>query len=115
MMRAFITLTTVALLTVTTRPQAAPPTRTYDLVVYGATASGIPTAVAASREGLHVVLVDPSHHIGGLVTGGLSLTDTGNTAVIGGFSYEFFARVGARFSLSRLIPLWFPLSFFLYL
>jgi hypothetical protein len=85
-------------LLIATAAQAASPTRTFDLVVYGATASGIATAVAASREGLHVVLIDPSHHIGGLVAGGLSHTDTGNTAVIGGFAHEFFTRVGAYYN-----------------
>jgi hypothetical protein len=91
-------LLTLATLAATTPLHAAPPTHTYDLVVYGATASGIATAVAASREGLHVVLVDPSHHIGGLVAGGLSHTDTGDKSVIGGFAHEFFARLGAHYN-----------------
>jgi hypothetical protein len=69
----------------------------YDMVVYGATAGGVATAVAASRSGLHVALVDPSHHAGGMVAGGLSSTDHGNIAVIGGFAHEFFARVGSHY------------------
>jgi hypothetical protein len=69
----------------------------YDLVVYGATAAGVATAVAASRDGLKVVLIDPGHHIGGMVAGGLSSTDKGNPAVIGGLSLEFFQRVGAHY------------------
>lgn len=76
---------------------AVQPQREYDLVVYGATASGIATSVAASRDGLKVALVDPSHHIGGLVAGGLSSTDKGNPAVIGGLSLEFFQKVGAHY------------------
>lgn len=69
----------------------------YDLVVYGATPAGIAAAVAASRDGLKVALVDAGHHIGGLVAGGLSSTDKGDPAVIGGISLEFFQRVGARY------------------
>ena len=69
----------------------------YDMVVYGATASGVATAVAASRNGLHVALVDPSHHVGGMVAGGLSSSDHGNVAVIGGIAHEFFARVGNHY------------------
>ena len=69
----------------------------YDMVVYGATASGVATAVAAARNGLHVALVDPSHHAGGMVAGGLSSSDHGNIAVIGGIAHEFFARVGDQY------------------
>jgi hypothetical protein len=68
-----------------------------DLIVYGATPAGIITAVSASRNGLHVTLIDAGHHIGGLVAGGLSSTDHGNVAVIGGLSRDFFARVGGHY------------------
>ena len=34
----------------------------FDLVVYGATAGGVMTAVAAAREGLRVVLLEPGNH-----------------------------------------------------
>src|SRR5581483_6684616 len=61
--------------------QAAP----ADLVVYGATASGVMTAYSAAREGLHVVLLEPGHHLGGMVTGGLSATDLGHYTIIGGY------------------------------
>lgn len=69
----------------------------YDLIVYGATASGVATAIAASRNGLHVAIVDPSHHVGGMVAGGLSSSDHGNISVIGGIAHEFFARVGEHY------------------
>lgn len=69
-------------------------TEAFDLVVYGATASGTVTAVAAGREGLRVALIDPGHHVGGMLTGGLSATDVGKPEVIGGIAREFFERVG---------------------
>lgn len=69
----------------------------YDLVVYGATAGGAAAAVAAARQGLSVALVDPGHHVGGMVSGGLSHTDTGEKQVIGGLSREFFERVGKKY------------------
>jgi len=72
--------------------------QTFDLVVYGATASGVATSVAASREGLKVALVDPGHHVGGMVAGGLSSSDMGKQEVIGGISREFFERVGQQYS-----------------
>src|SRR5512132_783842 len=70
---------------------------TYDLVVYGGTAGGVITAVAAAREGLKVALVSPDHHLGGMVSGGLGWTDYGRKEVIGGYSLEFFERVGRKY------------------
>src|SRR5262245_58955681 len=64
-----------------------------DVVVYGATAGGVIAAVSVAREGKTVLLVEPGHHIGGMLTGGLGATDTGNRAGIGGYSREFFDRV----------------------
>jgi hypothetical protein len=73
-----------------------------DLVVYGGTASGIMTAYAASREGLHVVLLEPGTHLGGMVTGGLSATDLGDFNVIGGFARDFYLRAAAHYGLHDL-------------
>lgn len=73
----------------------------YDLVVYGATASGVITAVSAAREGLHVVLLEPGRHVGGMATGGLSRTDFGKKEVIGGDALEFYWRVGMKYDIGR--------------
>jgi hypothetical protein len=69
----------------------------FDLVVYGGTAGGVITAVTAAREGLRVALLEPGTHLGGMVSGGLGWTDHGNKSVIGGYSLEFFQRVGKRY------------------
>jgi hypothetical protein len=71
----------------------------FDLVVYGGTAGGVITAVAAAREGLQVALLEPTRHLGGMVTGGLSWTDYGKKEVIGGYSLEFFKRVGKKYGV----------------
>jgi hypothetical protein len=79
-------------------PQQAPRSpQTFDLVVYGGTAGGVMTAVAAAREGLTVALLEPGRHLGGMVSGGLGWTDYGRKEVIGGYSLEFFQRVGAKY------------------
>jgi FAD-dependent oxidoreductase family protein len=70
---------------------------TFDVVVYGGTAGGVITAVAAAREGLKVALVSPDRHLGGMVSGGLGWTDYGRKEVIGGYSLEFFERVGKKY------------------
>jgi len=54
-----------------------------DVLVYGSTPSGVAAAVAASRAGRTAAIVDPSLHVGGMVTGGLSCSDTGNASAIG--------------------------------
>ncbi len=82
----------------------------YDLVVYGGTAGGVMTAVAGARQGLKVVLVNPNGHIGGMVSGGLSATDTGRREVIGGLSLEFYYRAGRHYGLDRHLQeiAWLP-------
>src|SRR3954469_8520082 len=67
--------------------------KTVDIVIYGATSSGIVAAVQAHRMGKSVVLVEPSKHVGGLTTGGLGATDIGNKNAIGGLAREFYHRV----------------------
>ncbi|MCU1324109.1 MAG: putative secreted protein putative xanthan lyase related [Acidobacteriaceae bacterium] len=74
----------------------------FDLVVYGATEAGVMAAVAASRENLKVALVEPTAHIGGMLTGGLSGSDIANPDVIGGLAREFFDRMGSHYNAERL-------------
>jgi hypothetical protein len=50
-----------------------------DVVVYGATPGGFSAAIAAAREGASVILVEPTSHIGGVNTGGLSFSDSNQT------------------------------------
>src|SRR5262245_22640133 len=68
-----------------------------DVVVYGSTPGGIIAAVTVAREGKSVVLLQPEKQHGGMITGGLCATDTGNRATIGGYSREFFDRVRAYY------------------
>lgn len=74
---------------------------TFDLIVYGATGGGVITAVSGARQGLKVALIEPGNHIGGMVSGGLSLTDYGKKEVIGGYALEFYARAGAYYNMRQ--------------
>jgi len=65
----------------------------YDVVVYGGTSAGIIAAVQAKKMGKSVVVVSPDKHLGGLSSGGLGFTDTGNKSVIGGLSRDFYHRI----------------------
>lgn len=73
-------------------------TRQFDVVVYGSTASGVASAVAAARKGMKVALIGTDTHVGGMVSGGLGSSDKGKQEVIGGISREFFERVGQHYN-----------------
>lgn len=64
-----------------------------DVLIYGCTSGAITAAVQVVRMGKSVRMVCPERHLGGLTAGGLGFTDTGNKAVIGGLSREFYHRV----------------------
>lgn len=69
----------------------------YDLCIYGGNASGVVAAYSAATQGLDVVVIEPTCRIGGMVTGGLGLTDIGNKQVVKGVALQFFRRLGARY------------------
>lgn len=69
----------------------------YDLCVYGGTSAGVVAAYSAAQQGLDVVLVEPTNHIGGMTTGGLGFTDIGNKQVISGVAKQFYRKVGAHY------------------
>ena len=79
---------------------AAPPSA--DLVIYGGTASGVMTAYAAAKQGLHVVLLEPGNHLGGMVTGGLSATDVAHFQIIGGYARDFYREAAAHYGVRTL-------------
>ncbi|MCD0490345.1 FAD-dependent oxidoreductase [Pedobacter sp. MC2016-14] len=66
---------------------------TADVIIYGGTSAAITAAVQVSRMGKTVIIVSPDKHLGGLSSGGLGFTDTGNKSVIGGLSREFYHKV----------------------
>jgi hypothetical protein len=65
----------------------------YDLVVYGGSSAGVAAAVQSARMGKSVIVIEQGDHLGGLTSGGLGQTDTGNKSVIGGVAREFYQEV----------------------
>jgi len=65
-----------------------------DVAVYGGTPAGVTTAIQAARMGKKTVLLSFNRHVGGMTSGGLTATDIGNRAAIGGLALEFYARIG---------------------
>lgn len=72
---------------------SAQPKYEADVIVYGGTSAAITAAVQVKKMGKSVIIVSPDTHLGGLSSGGLGFTDTGNKEVIGGLSREFYHRL----------------------
>lgn len=64
-----------------------------DVCVYGGTSGGVIAAVEAARLGQKTILIESTHRLGGMSSGGLGMTDNGSTDTIGGLSREFYHRV----------------------
>ena len=72
-----------------------------DVCIYGATSAGVIAAVQLKQLGKSVILLEPSDHVGGLSSGGLSFTDIGNKKAIGGLSREFYKRCGQKYGVEE--------------
>ena len=64
-----------------------------DIIIYGGTSAAVIAAVEGARSGKSVTVISPDIHLGGLSSGGLGFTDTGNKSVIGGLAREFYHRL----------------------
>jgi hypothetical protein len=88
----------VCLLTATVTaasPSSAEPL--YDLVVYGDSSGAVTAAIAAKRHGRSVILVNPTHFLGGMSASGLGATDFGKRSTIGGIASEFYDAIAAAY------------------
>jgi hypothetical protein len=72
-----------------------------DVCVYGGTAAGVVAAVTAANRGKRVVLLHPGVFLGGMTSGGLSYTDLGNPATIGGRAREFYRAAGRHYGMDE--------------
>ncbi len=70
-----------------------------DIVVYGGVPCGIAASIVAAREGVNVVLIEPTNHVGGLSTSGINTAESEHMLkwTIGGFADEFYRRLGAHY------------------
>lgn len=72
---------------------------TPDIVVYGGVPCGIAASITAAREGAKVLLIEPTHHVGGLSTSGINTAESEHMLkwTIGGFADEFYRRLGKHY------------------
>lgn len=99
-MKKYGFLFVVALLTLL---QACGNSATYkaDVIIYGGTSAAVTAAVEVMQTGKKAIIISPDIHLGGLSSGGLGYTDTGNKATIGGLSREFYHRVWLHYNDSN--------------
>ncbi len=64
-----------------------------DVIIYGGTSAAVVAAVQVVQMGKTVLVVSPDNHLGGLSSGGLGITDTGDKTVIGGLARTFYHRL----------------------
>ncbi len=88
-----LTLLIVTTLFAFTPRLAAKETHEHDIVIYGGTCAAVIAAVQAKKMDKSVTIVCPDTILGGLSSGGLGWTDSGNKSVIGGLSKDFYHRV----------------------
>jgi hypothetical protein len=69
-----------------------------DIIIYGGTSAAVTAAVEAVQSGKTVLIVSPDTHLGGLSSGGLGFTDTGEKTTIGGLSREFYHRIWLHYN-----------------
>lgn len=69
-----------------------------DVIIYGGTSSAVIAAAEVVQSGKSVIVVSPDKHLGGLTSGGLGYTDTGDKSTIGGLSREFYHRVWLHYN-----------------
>jgi hypothetical protein len=103
LMKTYLTFTIISLVLgfspTLNAQQAETQDATYaDVIVYGGTPAGVTAAIAASREGASVVLLEQTRHVGGLSTSGLN-RDEGehlDRSTLGGLSDQFTFEAARR-------------------
>jgi hypothetical protein len=73
------------IITVSCQSKAGKP----DVVVVGATPSGVMAAISAARMGTDVLILESTDHLGGIVTNGLTLADIVKRNAVGGLFNEY--------------------------
>ena len=67
------------------------------VLVYGGTPAGIAAAIAAADDGESVIVIEPTGHVGGLVTSGLSHADFHAREGLSGAYWQFARNVEAYY------------------
>lgn len=73
----------------------------FDIIIYGATSSGVISAIQSARLNKKTLLIAKNAGmIGGMTTNGLGNTDIGKIEVVGGITNEFYRKIGQFYGLN---------------
>jgi len=80
---------------------------TFDLVIYGATLSGLCAGIAAAREGRRVAILEPTEFVGGAIVAGLAYQDFTSPnaftrSCLRGIAREYYSML-APYNLKRAL------------
>ncbi|WP_080407426.1 FAD-dependent oxidoreductase [Burkholderia ubonensis] len=81
-------------------PAPASSSNPAEVLVYGATPGGISAALEAAKLKKRVVILEPTNHVGGMATSGVSATDAypqDRLWAMGGFAHRFVDAVNTRY------------------
>lgn len=75
----------------------------YDVVVYSGVPAGIAASIKAADEGVKVLLIEPTGHVGGLSTSGINTAESEHMLkwTIGGFADDFYRKLGDFYKSGR--------------
>lgn len=68
-----------------------------DVCIYGGTSGGVTAAVQTARLGKTAIILEPTKHLGGMTSGGLSAVDIGDPRTVGGVAREYFTRLAGKY------------------
>jgi len=77
--------------------------QTYDLIIYGGTSAGVTASIQGAELGHKVLLIEPTHHVGGMLVEGLGGSDIDNhgnfqnSPAVSGLALEFYRRVAKKY------------------
>jgi len=69
------------------------PKAIVDVIVYGATPAGIMAAIESAQNGKQVLLLEPTGHVGGMVSNGLGYSDGYDLEAVGGLPRTFYRKI----------------------
>lgn len=75
----------------------------YDVVVYGGVPAGIASSIKAADEGVSVLLIEPTEHVGGLSTSDINTAESEHMLkwTIDGFADDFYRKLGEHYKTGK--------------
>ena len=77
----------------------------FDVVILGATPSGCMAALAATRGGASVAVIEPTQRCGGMFANGLCVPNIGDPKQVGGLQAQFYLDIAKAYR--KTVPMYY--------